>query len=281
MSTGSRVRPRRRRRLSVLLPGAFVLMVGFQPAPARAGPAPATRGGPLRQSAAPPLPLLPTLPQVRIDAAHDHAVVRLDVNLPRGEWQAGDLDLFAAFGAPGAPRALDARLFSIQPPLLEPARDDVGEVVSVEAVNRRPARAFALLGRSQMTGVVLHVREAAFRRATAGGRTARLRIRFLHALPPETAAGREVVVRLGSEGGAPLSLDEIVVGSTEVGRSIRRAEARLCGPEADPYPLAASLDAPPGPPVEPTTLRTPGVIAPSLAVRHLGDDLCIRFWMTS
>ena len=49
-----------------------------------------------------------------------------------------------------------------------------------------------------------------------------------------------------------------------------RAEARLCGPEADPRPLAVAPRAP--------TSASEKPIAPVLAVRRETDDLCIRFW---
>jgi hypothetical protein len=237
---------------------------------------PAGGTGPSRPSSPPELPFLATLPHVRVGVARDHAIVVFDLNLPQGQWQSGDLDLFVAFGAPGAPRAIDARLFGIAPPQ-EPSSDEAGEPIVMEAASRRPLHAFALLGQSRMTGVVIHLREAAFRRGTAGGRTARLRIRELYDLPAAGAqVGREVVVRLGSEGGAPLVLDDVVVGSLEPGSGIGRAEARLCGPEADPYPLAVSIDPPAA-----SSLAPRRGAAPSLAVRHVSDDLCVRFWPAS
>ena len=51
------------------------------------------------------------------------------------------------------------------------------------------------------------------------------------------------------------------------------AEARLCGPEADPYPLAVSVLPKGSRPVD-----RPAPVAPVLSVRHASDDLCIRFW---
>ncbi|CAN5904301.1 hypothetical protein BH11MYX4_BH11MYX4_17340 [soil metagenome] len=81
-----------------------------------------------------------------------------------------------------------------------------------------------------------------------------------------------MLVRLGSSRGTPLTLGRITLIAKPGGPSPTRAEARLCGAEADPSPLAITLvprstQAPPTPP-----------IAPVLAVRHATDDLCVRFW---
>jgi hypothetical protein len=58
------------------------------------------------------------------------------------------------------------------------------------------------------------------------------------------------------------------------GPSPSRAEARLCGPDADGNPLAIAVVPKPASP----TLTPIPPIAPVLAVRHPSDDLCIRFW---
>lgn len=223
----------------------------------------------------PPLPLLPSVARVRIEAAKDHVVVVQEIDLPRGEWRSGDLDLYVAFGAPGAPQAFEARLLAVPEGALEPIETEVGEPIPIDRVARRPHGAQLLLGRPQMAGAVLHVREPSFRRATTPGNMAAIRIRALLALPPEDKqAGRELIVRLGIPGGLPLALGRLQLASLEARPWITRAEAHLCGPEADPYPLAIAVTPKPPSPVAP--LQAP--VAPVLSSRHASDDLCIRFW---
>ncbi len=227
-------------------------------------------------SAAPPklFPAPPTLPLTRVEVARDHVLIVQDVLLRRGEWTGGDLDAFVAFGAPGLPRALDARL--------SPATEDdeVAEVghdepISVDRAFRRPAGARLLLGTSTMAGAVLHLREASFARATRQTGLARLRIRTLLDAPrPDARTGREVVVRLGTHAGEPDALGTIEVVADDSRPWVARAEARLCGPDADPYPLAVRLL----PEAAGQLPMTPPPIAPVSSVRHATDALCVRFW---
>jgi hypothetical protein len=217
---------------------------------------------------------LPSLPRIRIEATRDRLLVVHDISLPRGEWQAGDLDLYVAFGAPGAPRAIDARLYALDP------ENGIGnnsayEAIQVDRAPRRPSSAYALLGPPLMAGAVLHVPDAAFRRATSPAGVARIEVRALIDLPAEDVrTGREVVVRLGVRGGAALAMGRLEIASIEPAPSIVRAEAHLCGADADPYPLAIAVLPPPAP--RPRTRPLP--TAPVLAVRHPSDDLCVRFW---
>jgi hypothetical protein len=222
----------------------------------------------------PPLFALPTVPRVRLEAARDHVVVATDVNLARGEWQGADFELFVAFGAPGAPRAIDARLYAGGEAGRDPAPDAAFEPITLERAARRPLTSYLLFGPPTMAGVVLHVRGASFRRAVAPSGVARLRVRALYDLPAEDArTGREMVVRLGIREGPPVALGRIEVVSLESDAWLLGAEARLCGPDADPYPLAVSLF--------PKAARPPSLPAPAapvLSVRHATDDLCVRLW---
>jgi hypothetical protein len=223
---------------------------------------------------APPLPMLPSVARVRIEAARDRVVVVEEVTLPRGDWQAGGLDLYAAFGAPGTPIAVDARLVPVPAGQTESRLEDAGEPVAVEAAIRHTPASRLLLGRPAMAGVVLHVRGSALRDAYAAGDTAALRIRSLLAPPsPDAGGARDVVVRLGIDGSTPLTLSKVQVVSAEATPWITRAEAKLCGPEADPFPLSVALiprpqDAPWSPPT----------LSPPLATRHASDDLCVRWY---
>lgn len=232
-----------------------------------------------RARPAPPLFALPTLPRIRLEAAHDRVVVFLDANLGRGDWQGSDFDLFAAFGAPGAPRAIDARLYAGGESGRDPAPDAAFEAVPMEKAARRPPQAHLLFGPSSMAGVVLHVRGPSFRRALATFGVARVRVRTLYDLPEKDASGaREVVVRLGIREGPPLALGHLEVVSLEPDSWLLGAEAHLCGPEADPHPLAVSGFPRPTSGFLPELSDQGPPVAPVLSVRHASDDLCVRFW---
>jgi hypothetical protein len=264
----------------------FAARAHARPAPARTSPhtvAPAPRTD---FRPAPPLPMLPRITRVRIEAARDAVVVVEEVNLPRGEWQSGGLDLYVAFGAPGAPVAIDAHLVAVPPDSLESRLEDAGDPLTLEQAIRRTPSSQLLLGRPQMAGVVVHVREADLRRAFGASELAALRIRSLLHPPAADASGaRDVVVRLGIAGGLPLTLGRVQVVSLEGRQWITRVEATLCGPEADLLPLTVALVPRAAEVVETRRVSsvapTVGPIAPAMAVRHASDDLCVRWWAES
>jgi hypothetical protein len=172
---------------------------------------------------------------------------------------------------------VDATWVGIAPDAEAPSPDATGDPLALEpAVHGSPSTQL-LLGPPQMAGVVVHVKEADLRRAYATSQLAALRVRSLLAPPAATADGeRQVVVRLGIAGGLPLTLGSVQVVSREP-TPVARAQAALCGPDADPHPLAVSL----APPVAlPGRMVSPGepLIAPAMAVRHSSDDLCVRWW---
>ena len=124
-----------------------------------------------------------------------------------------------------------------------------------------------------MAGVVVVLPADALTRAFARGNMASLRIRSLvDATEPDASGATSVLVRLGASRGTPLTLGRITAAAAPPAPPLVRAEAKLCGPEADPHPLAVGLT--PRPPREPQ----PPTIAPVLAVRHATDDLCVRLW---
>jgi hypothetical protein len=242
----------------------------FAALPGEAAAAPPAKPAPL---ALPPLPMLPSIPRVRVEVLEKKIVVVEEINLPRGEWAAQSLDFYVAFGAPGAPRAIDAQLLAVGDGALESDDADAGEALTVDRAPRRPSTAYPLLGRETMAGVVIKVKSESLARALKPGHMAAVRIRTALDLPDEDAeGGRGVVVRLGSSRGTPLTLGRLTLLSRSGGPAPTRAEARLCGPEADPTPLAIGLI--------PRSSVVPSVppIAPVLSVRHASDDLCIRFW---
>ena len=250
--------------------------------PALAWAAPTAKPAPHAPVHAPPapvgpLPMLPSIPRVRVELLEKKLVVVEEINLPRGEWTTESLDFYVAFGAPGAPRAIDAQLVAVSDGALEPDDADAGEALTLDRAPRRPPSAHPLLGRETMAGVVVHVKRESFARALIAGNMAALRIRTALDLPEEDAAGaRGVVVRLGASRGTPLTLGRLTVLAKAGAASLTRAEARLCGAEADPTPLSIALL--PKPPALPADQPPSPLIAPVLAVRHASDDLCIRFW---
>ncbi|MBS2013231.1 MAG: hypothetical protein JST00_10110 [Deltaproteobacteria bacterium] len=214
-----------------------------------------------------PLPMLPSVAKVRVEVMKTAVVVTEDVLLPRGDWKNDALDFYVAFGGPGAPHAFDAHLLGVADGALEPAEGEAGESVPWGRAPRRPDTAYPLLGRDVMAGVVVHLKKESLAKAFAPGAMATLRLRTVLDLPEDDpSGGKSVLVRLGAPRGSPLTLGRIVVVSAA------RAEAHLCGPEADPAPLAL-LPRPMTPPPAPR-------IAPVLAVRHATDDLCVRFFST-
>jgi hypothetical protein len=220
--------------------------------------------------------MLPRVGRVRVEAARDRVVIVQDVQLPRGDWQSGGLDLYVAFGSPGTPIAVDARVMVPAASGLDARPEDAGDPVALDHAARRTAASQPLLGKPQMAGVVAHVKEGQLRRAYAVGDVALLRIRSLLMAPEADASGaRDVVVRLGVSAGQPLTLGRIQVGSLEAEPWITRAEATLCGPEATAGSLTVALAGKPAPPGPHPAVTT---IAPELAVRHVSDDLCIRWW---
>jgi hypothetical protein len=220
--------------------------------------------------------MLPTIARVRIEAARDRILVLEEVTLPRGDWQGGGLDLYVAFGSPGTPAAVDARLAAVAPGSLEARAEDPGDPLVVEPAVRHTPGTQLLLGRATMAGVVIRIREAQLQRALAGADAVTLRIRSLLGPPAADASGaRDVVLRLGAVGGQPLTLAKVQLVSLEPTASVTRAEAKLCGPDADPWPLSVTLS--PKPPDADAPSRT-AVIAPAMAVRHTSDDLCVRWW---
>jgi hypothetical protein len=251
--------------------GARALGRSILAAAAALGPAGSAGAKPAAAIVLPPLPILPSVARVKVTSHGDAIAVVEEVNLPRGEWKGMPLSFHVAFGAPG-PRAIDAHLVAVPDGALEPEDVDPGEPLAVERVPRRPPGAYGLLGRETMAGIVVHLRPDAFTRALARGNMAALRVRSLFDAPdPDPAAAASVVVRLGASRGTPLTLGRIVVDAAPPAAPPARVEARLCGPEADPQPLAVRAPSTSG------GRREPG-IAPVLAVRHASDDLCIRLW---
>jgi hypothetical protein len=256
------------------------LAASFAARPAVAKPPPHPHWHAPPAPPAPPLATLPTLSRVRMEVARDRLVLILDVTLPRGEWEKGDLDLYVAFGAPGAPKAFDAHLVPLGADDQDAPLGVQGEAIATERAPHRPPSANLLLGPPSMAGEILHVKEAAYARALAMSGVAVVRVRELLDLPSEDArTGHEIVVRLGAPGGLPITVGRAEVASLDARPWVTRAEARLCGPEADDWPLSIPIS--PSPPERAQATDSRGTISPRMALRHASDDLCVRFWTAS
>jgi len=119
-------------------------------------------------------------------------------------------------------------------------------------------------------------RVSALARALTRGNMASLRVRALvEPAAPDASGASSVVVRLGASRGTPLTLGRIVATAARTAPPLTRVEARLCGPDADPHPLAVGLEPRPAARYE----HAP-TIAPILAVRHATDDLCVSLWLS-
>jgi hypothetical protein len=244
------------------------LACGLGPAPRVARAAPPKRPPHAEAHPTPPLaplPMLPSVARVKVVIQGAQIIVTEEVNLPRGDWHGESLDFYVAFGAPGAPRAVDAHLVPVADGSLEPEDATAGEALSTDRAPRRPATVHPLLGRDTMAGIVAHVPRESLERALAPGNMAALRLRTVLDVPEDDPqGGKSLVVRLGASRGTPLTLGRIVLS----GKGIARAEARLCGADADEHPLAIGM----------TPKPSGAAIAPVLAVRHATDDLCVRYW---
>lgn len=215
--------------------------------------------------------MLPSVGRVSLDIRADGVVVTEDVNLPRGDYRSGPLSLYAAFGAPGLPTAVDAKLLTLEEGALEAAPDAPSDKLDVELANRALVSMNVLIGNGAMAGVAIHVPEAIFLRHTAKSGMAVLRIRTLVPEPEEDGSGvREVVVRLGSVQGQPLTLGRI---ETEERVAIGTLSAEFCGKDAEHRALSvARLKK-----GAVTKQRDPLAAAPVMSVRHASDDLCVRY----
>lgn len=199
-----------------------------------------------------PLTVAPGVGRVKVSVQGASLVVVEDVTIPRGAWKEEPLDFHVAFGAPGAPQAIDARLVPLDDGELEAADDASGETLGFDRAPRKPPSAHSLLGHDHMAGVIVHLPKASLAKAFEPAKMAVLRLRIAYELPELDPQGaRSVVVRLGA-----LPLGRIVIGSKST-----KVEARMCGSDE---PLAVG--------------RLAKGVAPILAQRHASDDLCVRLW---
>ena len=251
---------------------ATTVLAFAPPAPQKGNPprAPKVKPPPPPRPA-PPLPMLPSVGRVNLEIRNDAVVVTEDVNLPRGDYRGGALTLFAAFGAPGLPNAVDAKLLTLEEGALEAAIDAASDKLDVELASRALVSMNVLLGSGAMAGVAIRIPEAIFLRHTAKDNMAVLRIRTLMPEPEEDATGaREIIVRLGTVQGQPITLGRI---DTDEHVPIGVLGAEFCGKDAEKRPLAVGRLKKGAT----TKYRDPLALAPVLSTRHNSDDLCVKY----
>jgi hypothetical protein len=205
--------------------------------------------------------------RVRVELLGERMVVTTDLTLPVMPGSSRALEIHAAYGAPATPLAADAEL--VPTPrgfLVAPVAAKGTRITSEHALVAAPASEF-VLGRARMAGRRVRATAQELENALAPSGIATLRLRELRALPPPaTNRAHQVLIRLGTFAGEPLLL-----GSIELeGAAISRQQARLCGSETSPVELWVH------PPRGAPTQR----VAPPLAPRSAGGDLCIDFWRT-
>jgi hypothetical protein len=216
-----------------------------------------------------PLPFLPSIAEAKIEVHADTVIVSED-------YKHGTLRLFFAFGGPGTPRAVDAHMMPVEEGELEASAAAVGEKLATELVPKAPVSANTILGPSAASGVVVTLPEAAFSKATAPGKMASLRMRWLYDAPSADSEGlRTLLLRVGSSEREPLSLGRIRALPANAKIKIESASAHLCGVNTKEKLELSVWGATERYPSEKNT------IAPIVAVRHKDDSLCVSYKVRS
>lgn len=204
--------------------------------------------------------------RVIVEARRDRVRTTTELTLPAAPSSARDLSLFASYGEPGPPLALDAKLVATPPGYLSAPDGAPGHRVSVRFEPTAPDDVPVIVGRRRMAGSVIEIGRALLARALAPAGSATLRIEAVRAMPPPAADGsRELLIRLGTQHGRPL-----ILGSVEVrGKHVTKKSARLCDRKGGDVPLA----------VIPMTDHDAAATPPPLAPRTRHDALCVRLWL--
>jgi len=201
---------------------------------------------------------LPIFTLVRIDVGRDTVIATEDVSLGHDPSNPRDSDLFFAFGAPGAPRALDATL------RFEGPNGIVEEPLTWALATRSNRLAIVASGPKEEAGVHVHLPDAAMRRATRIRRRFVVRFRAIHPLPAKDDAGlREMRVRVTPSAGDPPALFRIEVLAQPGAPSVDRSLAFFCSKPKEPIATAEQ--------------RLFRAASPLLVPRAPGESLCIQF----
>jgi hypothetical protein len=212
---------------------------------------------------------LPTLSRVELTVDSTFVIVSETLQLTRNDWEKGELRVCIGHGAPGAPKAFDARLQTPEAAgSASLTTSSSGKALPSEFAASCPVNARLVLGGPQMATSVVTIGEPVIRAAFEKMDRALLRIRFLVEVPHKEADGaRELLLRLGAPEGVPITVSAIAIHARSERLAIAATEAMLCGPQADAIALT----------VEGSHGALP-TLKPSLAIRRPSDDLCVRYW---
>jgi hypothetical protein len=220
--------------------------------------------GPAPAAAAPQVPGPVAISRVRFDVRQGRALVTTDLTVASGRAPDQELLVHVGYGAPGMPLAFEAQLLSTPKGYLVAPLTERGERLPHARAARAPSNAALCLGRPELAGSLVTLPAALLAQKLAATGHATVRLREVRELPAPLSDGtRELLARLASSRGRPLVLGLIELASDE---SIARVDARYCGLERRPARLFVAAQGNPQ-----------GALAPPLAPRAPGDDLCLRF----
>lgn len=216
----------------------------------------------------------PSTFQLLLEVASDYVVVNRDVLLPRTGARDRDWVLFHAYGAPGAPLALDGRLYAPRygVPALGP--EGPGRTVPFARLVGATSDSIVLAGDSKRAGVVFRVRPDDFDDLSARSGAACLRLRFVHMLPDLGGEGwREVVVLMTDTADVRPDLGMVALRTKDSGTRIEAAQASWCTLAGSDRPIALWIARPAGyARASSQALPSPIALPP-----EPGERLCIRF----
>lgn len=191
------------------------------------------------------------------------ALVTTDLTFVRGAYRGGDLSAFVAYGAPGLPRAFDARLLPVERGRFSPpAEAEGGDALPASHATHAPDGIAFSLGGPNRAGQALRLPAAALERALEPSGLAALRLRAIHVLRAEGPRASLVVRLAAPPGVAPYPLGEVSLRGEGV--ALLSPAAALCRPSGPDLALALAGAEPP-----------PGALAPPRAPRTAGDELCV------
>jgi hypothetical protein len=192
------------------------------------------------------------------------ALVTTDLTFTRGaSYRGGDLSAYVAYGAPGLPKAFDARLLPVERGRFSPREGDGGEALSAAHATHAPDGIALALGGTVRAGQALRLPAAALGRAFEPSGLAALRVRAVHALRSDADRASLVIRLAGPPGSPPYPLGEVSLRGEGV--SLRSPSASLCRPASPDVALVPVGAAP-----------SPGAFAPPRAPRSAADELCVR-----
>ncbi len=197
------------------------------------------------------------------------ALVTTDLTFARGAaYRGGDLAAFAAYGAPGLPKAFEARLVPVERGRFSPPDGEgEGEALPATHVTQAPDGVALSLGGPHRAGQALRLPAAALARAFEPSGLAALRLRAVHLLRADGPRASLVVRLAAPPGAAPFPLGEVSLRGEGV--ALLSPAAALCRPAGPDLALALAGAPPP-----------PGALAPPRAPRSAGDELCVSAELT-